>query len=84
MNIQPITPNFTGNIVYRVSREFGNNAKNSFLLNDMLEVVRNQKLPAIFHNNMVDVTLDSKYQQKEITAFKETLNKAGIKFKLLV
>lgn len=85
MNIHPITPSFTGsNVVYRVSKDFTENAARPFFTNEVLNVVREQKLPANIKGNTFDITFDSHFQQEQMKKFENTLNEAGIKFKLLI
>ena len=84
MNIQPLTPSFTGNVTYRVSKEYAQNTVRPFFEYEVLNVLRKQKLPANIKGDNFDVTFDNKFQQSQIKQFKDTLNDAGIKFKLLI
>ena len=85
MNIQPISPNFTGgSIVYRVSKEYSGNITRPFFENEILKIVRDQNLPANIHKKHFDITFDTQFEQAKIQQFKDKLDKAGIKFKLLI
>lgn len=84
MNIQAITPSFTGNVTYRVSKDYAQNALRPFFENEVLDIIRTQKPPANIHGQNFDVTFDTKFQKKQIQNFINTLDKAGIKFKLLI
>ena len=84
MSIQSITPNFTGNAVYRISKSTFENSKLPYFYNYILKTVREQKLPANFANNHVDITFDAKYQQNAIETFKNTMKDAGIKLQLII
>ena len=84
MNIQSVTPNFTGSVTYRVAKDYAKNKNIHNLDGKVLKVLREQKLPAIIHNRHIDISFDKQYQQANAQIFKDTLKSAGIEFKLLV
>jgi len=84
MNVQPVTPNFTGSVIYRISKDYTQNTHIKNLDGQMMNILREQKLPAIIQNRHIDVSFDKQYQQKEMRLFKDTLKDAGIKLKLLI
>lgn len=84
MNIQPVTPSFTGDVVYRVSKSYMRNASRPYFEYEVLNVLRKQDLPANIKGNNFDVSFDKEFQKKQIKIFKDTLDEAGITFKLLV
>lgn len=84
MSIQALNTSFTGSVTYRISKNYAGNIKKTFLENEVLNVIRKQDLPASIHGKNFDITFDPKFQQSQIKQFKDTLDAAGIQFKLLI
>ena len=77
MNIQSVSPNFTGNLIHRVSPLYRKNKGNQYLYNQVIDIVKEAKTPAVVSNKGIDLMDPSK-------AVLDALEAKGIQSKILI